>query len=196
MICSSNKTGPGWIFIAVALIVMGLLQLSDFQTLRYQQNWLANGEYWRIFSAHWVHVNTPHLLLNAFGLVLCMGITSPPWSIMRWVIYNFLLTLGISISFTLLNPELQWYAGYSGVLYGIFMLAAIDLYRRDKPIAVLLTMAISTKIVLEQVGGFNVTSSKFIGTPVVIDAHLYGALLAISIVLGERLYRVFYKDNE
>ncbi len=76
------------------------------------------------------------------------------------------------------------------------MLAAIDLYRRDKPIAVLLTMAISTKIVLEQVGGFNVTSSKFIGTPVVIDAHLYGALLAISIVLGERLYRVFYKDNE
>ena len=195
MICSSNKTGPGWIFIAVVLMVMGLLQLADFQTLRYQQDWVSQGEYWRIFSAHWVHVNTPHLLLNALGLLLCMGITSPGWSIRRWVIYHFLLVLGISILFTLLSPELQWYAGYSGVLYGIFMLAAIDLYQRDKLIAVLLGIAISTKIVLEQVGGFNVTNSKFIGTLVVIDAHLYGALLALSIALGERVYTILYKDK-
>lgn len=195
MNCSSNKTGPGWIFIAVVLIVMGFLQLADFQTLRYQQNWHSNGEYWRIFSAHWVHLNTPHLLLNALGLVLCMGITSPGWSISRWIIYHFLLVLGISILFTLLSPELQWYAGYSGVLYGIFMLAAIDLYQRDKLIAVVLGIAISTKIILEQVGGFNVTSSAFIGSLVVIDAHLYGALLALSIALGERVYTILYTDK-
>ena len=195
MNCFSNRTRSGWSFIAAVLIVMSLLQLTDFDALRYQQNWVSQGEYWRVFTAHWVHVNWQHLMLNALGLVLCMGITSPGWTISRWVIYHFLLVLGISILFTLLNPELQWYAGYSGVLYGIFMLAAIDLYQRDKLIAGLLGIAISTKILLEQVGGFNVTSSEFIGTLVVIDAHLYGALLALSIALGERVYTILHTDK-
>ena len=190
MICSSKNTGPGWIFCSIVLIVTGLLQLFDFDTLRYQENWLSNGEYWRIFSGHWIHVNWPHLLLNALGLMLCMGIASPVWSIKWWVTYNFLLALGISVLFTLLNPELGWYAGYSGVLYGIFLLAAFDLYERDKLIAVILAVAITSKILLEQIGTINVTSSKFIGTLVVTDAHFYGVLLAISIALVQRLFTI------
>lgn len=187
---SGTNTGPGWAFVAFALVVMGVLQLFDFEVLRYQQSWLSRGEYWRIFSAHWVHVNWPHLMLNAFGLLLCMGITSPRWAIRRWIFYHLFLTLGISVLFTLLNPELEWYAGYSGVLYGIFVLAALDLYQRDKLIALALAIGLSTKIILEQVGGFNISSSKFIGTLVVVDAHLYGALLALSIALGERIYTI------
>ena len=190
MICSSKNTGPGWLFCSIILIVMGLLQLFDFDTLRYQENWLSQGEYWRIVSGHWIHVNWPHLLLNALGLMLCMGIASPVWSIKWWVTYNFLLALGISLLFTLLNPELEWYAGYSGVLYGIFLLAAFDLYERDKLIAVILAIAIISKILLEQIGSINVTSSKFIGTLVVTDAHYYGVLLAILIALVQRLFTI------
>ncbi len=195
MICFSNRARPGWVFIVVALIVMSLLQMADFPLLRYQQNWLSQGEYWRGFSAHWIHVNWKHLMLNALGLALCIGIASPGWTIKRWTLYNLLLALGISILFTLLNPELGWYAGYSGVLYGIFLLAAVDLYPREKLIAVLLAIAIGGKIALEQIGDFNVTSSEFIGTPVVIDAHLYGVLLALSIALGERVYTILCSNE-
>ena len=194
MIYFSNRTRPGWSFIAGILLLMGWLQLMDFSTLRYQQSWLSDGEYWRILSAHLVHVNWQHLVLNAFGLILCMGITSPAWTIRRWVIYHIFLTLGISVLFTLLNPELQWYAGYSGVLYGIFLLAAIDLYQRDKLIAAILLIAISAKIVLEQVGYFAINSSDFIGVPVIIDAHLYGLSLALSIALGERVRSIYTNE--
>lgn len=190
MICFNSRTRPGWAFIATVLIAMSLLQLANFDSLRYQQNWLSQGEYWRIFTAHWVHVNWKHLMLNGVGLVLCMAITAPEWTIRRWVSYHFVLALGISVLFTLLNPELQWYAGYSGVLYGIYLLAAIDLYQRDKLIGALLASAIVIKIILEQTGGFNVDSSEIIGTPVIIDAHLYGILLAISIALGQRVYTI------
>ncbi len=190
MIYFSNRTRPGWSFIAGILLLMGFLQLLDLPTLRYQQGWLADGEYWRILTAHLVHVNWQHLMLNAFGLVLAMGITSPGWTIRRWVFYQFFLAIGISVLFTLLNPELQWYAGYSGVLYGIFLLAAIDLYQRDKLIAVLLLIALSAKIVLEQIGYFAINSGEFIGVPVIIDAHLYGLMLALSIALGERVYTI------
>ena len=97
--------------------------------------------------------------------------------------------------FSHLNPELDWYVGYSGVLYGIFMLAAFDLYPRDKIIAVLLAAAIVIKITIEQSGELNLTTSDIIGTPVVVDAHLYGVLLAITIILVNRLISIVLVDK-
>ncbi len=106
-----------------------------------------------------------------------------------------ILSLGISLLFSLLNPELGWYVGYSGVLYGIFMLAAFDLYLRDKIIAVLLAAAIVIKITIEQSGELNLTTSDIIGTPVVVDAHLYGVLLAVTIALVNRFKTIFRVDQ-
>ena len=100
------------------------------------------------------------------------------------------LAPGISLLFSLLNPELNWYVGYSGVLYGIFILAAFDLYSRDKVISVLLIAAIVIKITIEQSGEINLTTSDIIGSPVIVDAHLYGVLLAMTIALLNRLNKI------
>ena len=178
------------------LAIMVILQLLDIRDLRYQPNWWIEGEYWRGYTAHWVHANWLHLLLNATGLTLCMTIASPTWSIWRWVAYHLYLALGISTLFTLLNPELHWYVGYSGVLFGIYLLAAIDLYPRDKIIALLLGAAITIKVVLEQSGDMTLSSGELIGVPVIIDAHLYGLSLGLSIALAQRVYTIRIKrDN-
>jgi len=125
-----------------------------------------------------------------------MTIVSPTWSISRWVAYHLYLALGISTLFTLRNPELGWYVGYSGVLFGIYLLAAINLYPRDKTIALLLGAAIVIKVVLEQSTDITITSGDLIGIPVIIDAHLYGLLLGLSIALAQRVYTIWIKrDN-
>ena len=178
------------------LAIMAVFQFLDIRDLRYQANWWSEGEYWRSYTAHWVHANWQHLLLNATGLTLCMTIASPTWSIWRWVAYNLYLALGISILFTLRNPELGWYVGYSGVLFGIYLLAAIDLYPRDKTIARLLGAAIVIKVVLEQSGDTTLTSGKLIGIPVVIDAHLYGLSLGLSIALAQLVYTIWVQRNK
>ena len=196
MIYFNSRSIPGWIFIAAMLAIMAVLQFLDIRDLRYQANWWAEGEYWRGYTAHWVHANWQHLLLNAIGLTLCMSIVSPTWSIWRWVAYHLYLPLGISILFTLRNPELNWYVGYSGVLFGIYLLAAIDLYPRDKTIARLLGAAIVIKVVLEQSGETTLTSGKLIGIPVVIDAHLYGLLLGLSIALAQLVYTIWFKPDK
>ena len=116
-----------------------------------------------------------------------MSIASPGWSIIRWLSYQLILALGISFLFTLFNPELRWYLGYSGVLYGIFLLAAVDLYPRDRLIGFLLGAAIVIKITLEQTSDINLTSSDIIGSPVIVDAHFYGVSLAIAIALLNRV---------
>jgi rhomboid family GlyGly-CTERM serine protease len=195
MIYFNSRSKPGWLFIAVMLAIMTVFQFLDIRDLRYQTNWWSAGEYWRGYTAHWVHANWWHFLLNAAGMILCMTLASPTWSIRRWIAYHLCLALGISILFTLLNPELRWYVGYSGVLFGIYLLAAIDLYSRDKTIALLIGAAIVIKVVLEQSSDINVTSGNLIGIPVIIDAHLYGLLLGLSIALAQRVYTIWDKRN-
>ncbi len=177
------------------LAIMAALQLFDIRLLRYQFGWWGDSEYWRSFTAHWVHANWSHFLLNAAGLILCMTITSPKWSSWRWIAYNFYLAIGISALFTLRNPELRWYVGYSGILFGIYLLAAIDLYARDRIVAFLLGAAIVSKVVLEQTSDINITTEDMIGVPVVIDAHLYGLLLGFSIALALRVYTIWIKHH-
>ena len=170
---------------------MAVFQLLDIRMLRYQSNWWGEAEYWRIFTAHWVHANWSHFLLNCTGLVLCVTIASPQWSSWRWASYNLCLALAISTLFTLRNPELDWYVGYSGILFGIYFLAALDLYPRDKMIALLLGAAIVIKVILEQTSEIRVTSEDLIGIPVVVDAHLYGILSGLSIALVQRVYTIW-----
>ncbi|MFT5597895.1 MAG: rhomboid family GlyGly-CTERM serine protease [Urechidicola sp.] len=179
-----------WLFVVASLIVMVSLQIIDSQSFRFQQDWIQKAEFWRVITAHWIHFNWQHLLLNGLGLVLCVAIARPAWSIGRWIVYNLLLAIGISMLFTWLNPELDWYVGYSGVLFGVFLLAAIDLYKTEQVIALLLGIGVCSKVVLEQTSSVAVTTSDFIGVPVIIDAHLYGVLLALIMALGSQVYTI------
>lgn len=188
MISFSKQILPGWYFIPVMLVVMVVFQVIDAPLLRYQRNWLEEGEWWRLLTAHWVHVNWIHLGLNAAGLLLCMTMTAPRWSMLRWLVYQLSFALGISLLFSLLNSELNWYVGYSGVLYGIFLLAAFEHFAKDKVVSLLISIAIVTKITLEQSSDVDITTSDIIGSPVIVDAHLYGVLLAIAIALVNRVY--------
>jgi rhomboid family GlyGly-CTERM serine protease len=177
-------------FMVASLLVMVCLQIFGSQNFRFQQDWFQQAEFWRIITAHWIHFNWQHLLLNGLGLVLCVAIARPTWSMNRWIVYNILLAVGISMLFTWLNPELDWYVGYSGVLFGVFLLAAIELFKTERVIALLLGIGVCIKVILEQNSSVTVTSSEFIGVPVIIDAHLYGLLLAVVMALSNQVYTI------
>jgi hypothetical protein len=89
---------------------------------------------------------------------------------------------------TLYNPEVVDYAGLSGVLFGLYMLTALDLYSRDRLIAVLIIAAIVTKVAMEQFNFYDFNSGELIGARVIVDAHLYGLLMAIAIALAWATY--------
>ncbi|MFT5226115.1 MAG: rhomboid family GlyGly-CTERM serine protease [Polaribacter sp.] len=184
-----------WLFVGVSLLVMVCLQLVDSQIFRFQQDWVQQAEFWRVISAHWIHFNWQHLLLNGLGLLLCVAIARPVWSIGRWIVYNLLLAIGISMLFTWLNPELVWYVGYSGVLFGVLLLAAIDLFKTERVIALLLGIGVCSKVALEQTSSLTVTTNDFIGVPVIIDAHLYGLLLAVAIALVNQVNTMARQPN-
>ncbi|MEM7564694.1 MAG: rhombosortase [Pseudomonadota bacterium] len=172
-----------WRFAALIIAFMALLQLLGAEHFRYERNWYETYELWRIVSAHWVHVGWMHWLLNSLSLMVMISLTKPQWSYKRWVVQTLALAIGISILFALFNPELLRYAGHSGVLYGLFILGAVSLFPRDRVIAILIAIAISGKVLMEQFRFHDFNTSHLIGARVVVDAHMYGMLIAIAIAL-------------
>jgi len=174
---------PDWQFVGLHTLLVILLQLIGPEYLRFQSDWPQSGQAWRLLTGHWVHVGWEHLLLNTVGLGICVSLANPRWSVRRWLALSVGIGLGISILFTLLNPELQWYVGFSGVLFGLYFLAAQALYARDRLVAVLMGGAIVVKVLIEQFTSWDLDSSALIGAPVIVDAHLYGLVIAIAIAL-------------
>ena len=169
--------------MAAIIPVMTLFQLIGPEHFRYERDWISTGQVWRIVTAHWVHVGWMHLLLNGLGLVVCVSLTTPGWSAKRWLISTLILGIGISALITLFNPEVLDYAGHSGILYGLYVLGAISLFPRDRLIAILVVAAIVIKVLMEQFNFYDFNTGDIIGARVIVDAHLYGLLMAIAIAL-------------
>jgi rhomboid family GlyGly-CTERM serine protease len=189
------RQSSDWRFVAVIIPLMILLQAIGPEYFRYQSDWTLTGQIWRMVTAHWVHVGWLHLLLNGLGLVVCVSLTSPGWSIGRWLMISITMATGISIMLTLNNPEVIDYAGYSGVLYGLYVLAAISLFPRDRLVAVLVITAIAGKVIMEQFNFYDFNSGDIIGARVIVDAHLYGLLMAIAIALVWAAYTMNHSPN-
>ena len=189
------RQSPDWRFVAALILLMALLQAIGPEYFRYERDWTSTGEIWRLVTAHWVHVGWLHLLLNGLGLVICVSLTKPGWSTRRWLTVSITMATGISIMLTLFNPEVRDYAGYSGVLYGLYVLAAISLFSGDRLIAGLIIAAIVIKVFMEQFQFYDFNTGNIIGARVVVDAHLYGLLMAIAIALVWATYTMNHGPN-
>ena len=179
----------------MAIPAMVLLQAIGPEYFRFQQNLVDKGQLWRFISAHWVHVGWMHLLLNVAGLVICVSLTHPRWNPARWLLCCVVMGLGISVMLALNNPEVRDYAGLSGVLFGLYVLTALSLYARDRLIAVLIIAAIVIKILMEQFTSLEFNSGALIGARVIVDAHLYGLLMAIAIALVWATYTMNQRSD-
>lgn len=160
--------------------------------LRYDRVWIGQGEIWRLISGHFVHLSWPHLALNSAGLLLVWYLVGATHALRSWLAIIACSLATIDLAFWFLNPNLYWYVGLSGLLHG--MLAAgitSRLPSMDVETAILLLLLIA-KVGWEQFAGPVPGSVLTSGGPVVVDAHLYGALGG---VLGALIARIRVKKS-
>ena len=162
-------------------LVCGLLQL-DMNTFIYQRD-LMTGEPWRWWTAHWVHVGWRHYALNMLAF-LSLPFIFP--QLQRQTLLLGLLVLPPLLSAGLyeLLPAVQAYAGLSGILHGIFVVAAIEslFIQRERKFAILVLVCIALKIGVEKWMGYSETA-HFIQAPVLIESHQIGVLTGIIFIL-------------
>lgn len=187
---------PRWRPLLWICGVMLLLQLIGPEYFRYDARLISQGQVWRWLTAHLVHANWIHLALNLAGFALCVGITGVSWSLWQWSWRIVLLGCGISAGFYWLQPTMGWYVGFSGVLFGLYCLAADATFSQQPGMSIILSLFIFGKIAMEQLSSVNMTTSDLIGIPVMVDAHLYGVSLAAIVIAVHRVVRYFQTKSE
>lgn len=160
------------LLLACVLLVLPTLAGDDGQTLlRYQRSALAAGQWWRLLSAHLVHLDVRHALLNTAGLALMWALFARDYSPKAWLAIVLGAIAAIDAGLWLGNSTVQWYVGSSGVLHGVMAAGALARLRGGERDGWLLAGLLAAKLLYEQAVG----ALPFSGNdPVVVDAHLYG----------------------
>jgi len=166
-----------WLWLlSIVLVLHLLLALGDTATLllRYDRGAIAAGGWWRLLTAHIVHLDLHHLVLNEFGLVLVWALFADDFDAVEWIIIVLAGALAISCGLWWLSPKVGWYVGASGVLHTIMGAGvAKHLVAREWDRWILLA-CVFAKLAYEQYGGHEPPL-------VVVDAHLYGALCGFAV---------------
>jgi rhomboid family GlyGly-CTERM serine protease len=157
--------------------------------MRYDRTQVGAGQLWRLLTGHLVHLGWSHLLLNVAGLVLVWALLGSCYRSSQWLLVLAISALVIDAGFLLLNPELQWYVGMSGVLHGMLAAGVLQAWYaggQGRQEALVLAVFLIGKLGYEFVAGATPASELLAGGPVVTDAHLYGAVGGVlaAVLLG------------
>jgi len=177
---SLNCDGPWGLALLATCASLLLLDLTGEHgriLLRYDRAALAGGEAWRLLTAHVVHLDLRHALLNGCGLVLMWALFARDYTGWQWLLVVLGAVVAIDAGLWLLDSTVQWYVGSSGALHGIMAAGALAHLRRREPDGWILTGFLAAKLTWEHwVGPLPVA-----GGVVVVDAHLYGVIGAAAV---------------
>jgi len=146
--------------------------------LRYDRGAIAAGGWWRLLSAHLVHLDLHHLLLNELGLILLWALFAADYDLVEWCVIVCAGALAISCGLWWLSPQVGWYVGASGVLHAVMAAGCVQHLARRTWDRWLLLACFAAKLAYESFAGHAAAW-------VVTDAHRYGA--AAGFLVGAAL---------
>jgi rhomboid family GlyGly-CTERM serine protease len=164
--------------VGLALLFLLLaLWPSSLDLFQYQRTGISQGEFWRVFTGHFVHLNFSHALLNSIGLLLLARVMGEEISRRDWWMVTLLAPFVISLGLWLKQPTLIGYAGFSGVLHGLLYFGVLRLLPKTPWLALAVLVLLAGRQVWEQTGFYDPDYLRgLIAGRVMPDAHLFGAL--------------------
>lgn len=178
------------ILIASCICIAACLQI--FQSTFIYWRYTFFSEIWRWWTAHWVHVGWIHFALNMIAFA-CLPFIFPHIQNRFIILLLLILAPLCSLSFYYFYPEIEAYAGLSGVLHGLYVAAAFFYlkFRKERNFVVLVLCLVVVKLIWENTFG-QIGTAQLIGSPVLVEAHLvgtfWGAILAVMYLLYQQLF--------
>lgn len=174
-------TGP--LLIIIISVILALSDSLSSDLLAYDRQQLNSYQLWRLITGHFLHTNGMHLLLNIAGLILLWALHGHYYQTSHYLSIFLILCLGTSSCLYLFALQMHWYVGLSGVLHGFFVIGAyFDIQHKFKTGWIML-VGVLTKVGHEQVYGASEGVAQLIAANVAIDAHLFGTVTGITLIV-------------
>jgi len=163
--------------LVIALAVFHLAGAGAIDSLRYDRDAVLAGETWRLVTGHLVHADAIHLGWNLLGVVIVGFLFARDYSPREWLVILLASTAATDLGFLLLEPQLEWYVGFSGVLHGLMAAGLVAWLRKTRdPLTWLVTALFAAKLAWEHFTGALPFTAESLSLPVVHEAHTYGAV--------------------
>ena len=146
---------------------------------------IAQGEWWRLVTAHWVHSDLAHASWNITALLLLGALFEAR---LQWRLLLVLLigTVGVDAWLLWGDTTLHYYCGLSGILNSLLIVGLLQLWREFRhPLVVLTGVGAAVKILVEiKAGQALLTQAAWPSVPTV---HAVGFLCGLVFVWGSRM---------
>lgn len=189
-----RRSWPAFAALCALILLLAVGGDSVRALLRYDRAGLAAGQWWRLLTAHFVHLGFEHALLNLTGLGLLWALFAPEYRARQWLLIVACAMAAIDAGLWFLASTVDWYVGSSGVLHGVLAAGIVAWLRARRLEGGLLALALGCKLAWERFQGPLPLTA---GGEVITQAHLYGvvggltaALALASIVPGLRRIRL------
>jgi len=145
------------------------------------------GEWWRLITAHVVHLNPFHAILYAVVLILLAALFGRVFTPARHGVHAIIGILCIDAGLIWLG-NLEWYVGLSGLLHALAAVSVVRLIvdRHDRVAWCVARFGLG-KIVYENTVGAMLFSSR--ETSVVTDVRVFDVVIGMALGLISTRHR-------
>ncbi len=188
---SIRRLRESWVIAALlgVCLLLGVGGDELRELLRYERDAIHSGEYWRLVSGHLVHLGFGHLWPNLVALAVIGLLFEGVFRNADWLRVGVASAAAIDLGLYTLEPTVLWYVGLSGVLHGFVAAGALALLVRRETLGAVLGVGLAGKLIFEQLVGPVPFTAASVGGPVVVAAHLYGAIGALLAEIAVQLAR-------
>lgn len=173
-----------YIFLLVTIVVFALAEPVSSHWLMFDRDAINNGQVWRLFSAHFVHLSMPHLLGNAMGVALLAYIAGRSLNNLVGISLLIWCVLVVGVGLYGYADYLQRYVGLSGVLHGLLLVAPFISPFYSRRMAMCFLLVIVSKVIWEQSSFYDdMAMAGLIGGRVEANAHMLGVLAGLFFLI-------------
>ena len=149
------------------------------ESLYYHIELTRDGQFWRFITGHFVYVSWQHWVMNCLACGLFVFWFNKHISNMTILYALGFILIAISIGLLYFSQQLVWYAGFSGVLIGLYAYAASQMLGTSKTTYSILIACLCTYVAWQVSQGELIEGSlKTVSTS--SYAHAFGLLGGIT----------------
>jgi rhomboid family GlyGly-CTERM serine protease len=176
--------------LCIVLVALYLGGPDVTRALRFEHRLVLQGQWWRLLGGHLVHADAAHLAWNVAGLLLVAFLFASEYGAGGWLLIVTASTAAIDLGFLALEPQLDWYVGFSGVLHGCMAAGLVAWLKTSRdPLTLVVAGLFAAKLGWEHVMGALPFTATTLTLPVVHQAHTYGAIGGLLAALALNLRR-------